>query len=95
MPRPSSRLRQAILDGAPPCLLADIDHPDGMVHVWTGLGTLVYGGNTYLGVGILGRVTPTVFRSLRRSSARSSGGGMCSSRLPLPCGCFTSQSMNG
>lgn len=58
MPRPSSRLRKAILDGAPPCLLADIDHPDGMVHVWTGLGTLVYGGNTYLGVGILGRVTP-------------------------------------
>lgn len=58
MPRPSSHLRAAILDGAPTCLLADIDHPDGMVHVWSGIGTLVYNNISYTGIGILGRVTP-------------------------------------
>ena len=41
-------------------------------------------------------MTPTVFRSFRKSSARSSGGGMAArGASPAPAGCFTSSSKSG
>lgn len=39
--------------------LAKIDHPSGPFYLWSGIGSLVYGGNTYAGVGKLGRVQAT------------------------------------
>ncbi len=42
-----------------------------------------------------GRVAPTVNRSLRRSSARSSGGGIRTRRPLFPCGVATSASTGG
>jgi len=37
-------------------VLVEIDHPAGFVRVWSGIGSLVYNGNTYKGVGVLGRI---------------------------------------
>jgi hypothetical protein len=37
-------------------LLAEIDHPDSIVRVWTGIGTLRYDGQDWTGLGVLGRV---------------------------------------
>ncbi len=54
----SARMQAAIRRGRPIRLLADIDHPSGYVRVWTGTGEIVWRGETYLGVGRLGRVTP-------------------------------------
>lgn len=39
-----------------PAVLAMLTFKSGPVLVWTGLGPLVYGGNTYQGVGTLGQV---------------------------------------
>jgi hypothetical protein len=39
-----------------PCLLAVITFASQTVYVWTGVGDLVYNGNTYLGVGGLGSI---------------------------------------
>lgn len=54
----SYRMTQAIRSGAPLCLLAEVDHPDGMFRCWTGVGELEYGGYTWTGIGNLGRVGP-------------------------------------
>ena len=40
-----------------PALLATFDFQAGVVRVWTGIGNLVYGGNTYTGVGEFGSVS--------------------------------------
>jgi hypothetical protein len=58
MPRNlSSPLIQAIsANDVMPCLLADITFASGTVYVWSGVGTVTYNGNTYLGVGSLGAV---------------------------------------
>lgn len=46
---------QAALDaGAARHLFAIIDHPDGMVYLWSGTGEIEWDGNTYLGRGALG-----------------------------------------
>lgn len=39
-------------------LLAFFDFQGGAVRVWTGYGNLVYGGNTFTGLGDLGTVSP-------------------------------------
>ncbi len=36
--------------------MAEIDHPEGYVRAWTGIGTLRYGGFDWIGVGALGGV---------------------------------------
>lgn len=38
-------------------VMAEIDHPAGYVRVWTGVGTLEYGGHSWIGIGWLGRIT--------------------------------------
>jgi len=50
-------LLRAIREGATLGVMVDIDHPDGMVHVWSGIGSLDYEGVTYKGLGILGTIT--------------------------------------
>jgi hypothetical protein len=39
-----------------PCVLVDLTLASGIQHIWSGVGTLSYGGNDYLGVGSLGAV---------------------------------------
>lgn len=51
-------MRAAIAARKPLALLAEIDHPDGTVRVWSRTGTLTYGGHDWAGLGLLGRVTP-------------------------------------
>jgi hypothetical protein len=40
-----------------PALLAEIHFRSEVSYIWSGVGNLVYAGNTYLGVGTLGRVS--------------------------------------
>ncbi len=48
-------LQSALLANAIyPCILADLTFTSGVAHAWTGVGDLVWNGNTYLGVGSLG-----------------------------------------
>lgn len=64
MTRPiGKRGADAIKAGVPLALLAEIDHPDGLVHYWTGLGTLEYNGDSFTGIGKLGGVTPVNYSS--------------------------------
>jgi len=56
-------ITQAVLDEiikkeVSPILLARLETSQGNVLVWTGLGNLQFGGETYLGIGDLGRITP-------------------------------------
>lgn len=37
-------------------VMAEVDHPDGYVRVWSGAGMLYYGGYGWLGVGTLGAI---------------------------------------
>lgn len=53
----SARMRQALRAGSPLVLLAEIDHPDGLVNVWSGIGSLTYDSKTWIGLGRLGQVT--------------------------------------
>lgn len=39
-----------------PAFLADITFTSGVSHVWSGVGPLIWNGNTYIGVGSLGQV---------------------------------------
>jgi len=50
-------LQQSIRNGWPRAYLAYIDHPDGEVWVWSGIGDLVFDGQTYGGVGQFGRIS--------------------------------------
>lgn len=54
----TARMAAALRAGTPLALLAAIDHPDGMVRVWSRSGTLTYAGHEWIGLGVLGRVTP-------------------------------------
>jgi hypothetical protein len=58
MPKPTARYRAAIKAGRPIAALAIIDHPDGVVRIWTGIGTLDYAGEAWEGIGILGTISP-------------------------------------
>ncbi len=48
----------AIRSRAPLLLLAAIEHPSGTAYLWSGIGTLVWNGQSYAGVGRLGSITP-------------------------------------
>lgn len=37
-------------------VLVEIDHPAGVVRAWSGVGTLAWNGNSFKGVGALGRI---------------------------------------
>ena len=52
----SPTMRDGLRGGRPRVLLAEIDHPDGVVNFWSGIGALVHDGKTWTGTGILGRV---------------------------------------
>lgn len=54
----TARMRSAIEARLPMALLAEIDHPDGMVRVWSKTGTLIYNGHEWAGLGILGSIAP-------------------------------------
>ena len=41
---------------APLCVLAQVDHPLGMLYYWTGLGPLSWNGQTWQGVGLLASI---------------------------------------
>lgn len=54
-------LPQQFIDGicsgvVTPVLMCDLTFKSGVTRVWSGVGNLTYGGNTYLGVGTLGSV---------------------------------------
>jgi hypothetical protein len=50
-------LAQSIRRGWPIALLAHVDHPDGAVAVWSGIGVLEHEGTIYEGVGRLGGIS--------------------------------------
>lgn len=59
MSRPMTfRMAQALRDRYPLCLLAVLDHPSGLFRAWTGIGSLEYDGETWLGLGLLGQISP-------------------------------------
>lgn len=59
MTRPFTQaMTEAIHAGYTLALLADIEHPSGTVHYWTGVGTLLYNGISYIGAGRFGSVAP-------------------------------------
>lgn len=41
-----------------PVILAALTLNSGVLYIWSGVGNLVYAGNTYLGVGMLGKISP-------------------------------------
>jgi len=54
--RTTAGLEEAIANGWPITYLVYFDHPDGAVRLWAGVGNLSHGGNTYQGIGLLGRI---------------------------------------
>lgn len=54
----NERMARAIRSGKKIALLAEIDHPEGLLHFWTGVGQLVYDGKEWTGLGTLGKVAP-------------------------------------
>jgi hypothetical protein len=60
-PLVTKRMGDALAADAALALLAVIDHPDGVVRYWTGVGTLTYQGNDFVGVGRLGSITPVQY----------------------------------
>lgn len=50
-------------DRAAIVLLAEIEHPDGTAHVWSGIGSLDYNGETWRGAGVLGTISPITHTS--------------------------------
>lgn len=49
-------LKQSIRQGWPLAMLVYIDHPDGEIRLWTGIGDLKWDGNTYEGIGRFGGI---------------------------------------
>lgn len=49
-------MQAALGRGAPLYLFGQIDHPDGMVYLWTGIGSIEWDGNTYTGKGRLATI---------------------------------------
>lgn len=50
-------LQQSIRQGWPVVRMLYLDHPDGEINVWSGVGDLAYGGETYGGIGGFGRIS--------------------------------------
>lgn len=38
-------------------ILCEVDHPDGIVRLWSGIGTLQWNGQDWIGAGYLGEIT--------------------------------------
>ena len=53
----NARFRQHLRVGGELALLCYIDHPDEEVRLWSRVGTLKWGGFSWRGIGVLGRVT--------------------------------------
>lgn len=53
----SAAMQKAIKDGLPIYMFAEIDHPDGMVHIWSGVGDIEWDGATWVGRGQLARLS--------------------------------------
>lgn len=53
------RLHAALRNGTPLTVLVEIDHPDHFARFWTGIGSLQYEGETYLGAGAVGAIEVT------------------------------------
>lgn len=57
----NSTMSSALADGLiSPAFLVQIACNSGTIYAWSGVGNLVYGGNTYLGVGSLGQISGIV-----------------------------------
>lgn len=56
-------MAQAIARGDLLALLAAIDHPDGTVYLWSGVGNLTWDGITWSSVGTLGAISPVKYSS--------------------------------
>jgi len=59
-----------------PFLAVDFDFASGHLYLWTGIGELVIGANTYIGMGELARVSPVTERrgfSVERKSFQLAG----------------------
>lgn len=56
----TAEMGQALRDRRPLALLVALDHPDGMVRAWSGIGTLRYQNEDWYGLGIFGDVGPMV-----------------------------------
>lgn len=54
----SARMIAAMREGCPIAVLAEVDHPEGRVWVWSGVGDLDHDGQIWRGVGILGTISP-------------------------------------
>lgn len=54
----TARMAQALVSGRPRVALVQMGHPSGTFYGWTGVGPKEWGGNTYTGMGVLGRVSP-------------------------------------
>ncbi len=48
---------RALMNGAHPAIMWQVDHPNGMDYCWSGIGPLVYQDNTYKGIDRFGRVS--------------------------------------
>jgi hypothetical protein len=60
MPRPMSTAMSIAIaqNQVYPCVLVEATFQSGPVYLWSGYGTLVYGGNSYIGVGAMGSISP-------------------------------------
>jgi hypothetical protein len=54
----SGSLAAALSKRVAPIILAQITFKDGVQYAWTGIGNLVWSGNTYTGIGTLGKIGP-------------------------------------
>jgi hypothetical protein len=54
----TARMAAALTGGNPRIVLCKIEHPAGDFYCWSGVGSLVYQGHTWIGIGILGQITP-------------------------------------
>lgn len=52
----TARMQKHIKAGGPLYLFGELDHPDGMVRLWTGIGDIEWNGETWLGRGKLARL---------------------------------------
>jgi len=53
-------MARALKEKRPLAALVELDHPDGLVRAWSGIGTLRYNGEDWYGLGIFGDVGPMV-----------------------------------
>lgn len=59
MARPlTDRMATALHERRPLALLAEIEHPSGTARFWTGVGSIVWDGNTFTGAGHLASIGP-------------------------------------